>query len=609
MPKNSLHTSHIHLTTWEAPPEIIPLPEYPRPQMARGDWQNLNGWWEYAVRAEDSEQPANYDGRILVPFPIESALSGVEKPLLPDETLWYRRTFTFPETWKGQRLLLHFGAVDHTCMLYINGVEIGSHRGGFLPFSFDITDALYQGENELVLAVQDPTDTGLQQRGKQVLEPGSIWYTAVSGIWQTVWLEPVPEVSIHSLRLTPDIDGETLTVETMVRGTPPGVQVEVCVSAGEEPVCTMQGPAGQPLRCAVPEPRLWCPDDPFLYNIEVRLVQNGSVLDQVSSYAAMRSFSLVEDSRGRKRFALNGKPLFLYGPLDQGYFPDGLYTPPSEEAMLFDIEYTKWINCNMIRKHIKVEPLRWYYHCDRLGMVVWQDMPNGGRIDGEVVAVSAMLLGFHRNDTHRLKRFGRQDPENREEFRSELKGMIDHLYNAACIAVWVPFNESWGQFHANEVAAWVRGYDPSRLVDHASGWFDQGGGDFASRHVYFRKLYPVKDERAFVLSEFGGYSLKVPEHMWDPERKFGYRTYDTKEELGEAYRDLLENQLQPLIRRGLAAAIYTQTTDVEIEINGYLTYDRKVEKMDRDVLADLHQALYDCFDELIVQPFQRSSVK
>ncbi|MBN1265643.1 MAG: hypothetical protein JXA25_09130 [Anaerolineales bacterium] len=593
---STLHT----LKTPFKPAEPIPLPEYPRPQMSRPDWQNLNGWWEYAVQPQGEPEPDTYDGRILVPFPIESALSGVEKPLQPDETLWYRRTFTIPDSWQGQTVLLHFGAVDYECEVFLNKTLVGSHRGGYLPFTFDITAALTGSENHLIVAVQDPTDTGLQQRGKQVLNPQGIWYTSISGIWQTVWLEPVPGVSINQLKLTPDIDTERLRVEVTLRGHLEGLRIEAVVLAYGRAACTAQGPIDQPLLCSLPGPRLWSPEDPFLYDLHIRLLQENRVVDEVSSYAAMRSFSLLPDRNGHLRFAVNGKPLFLYGPLDQGYFPDGLYTPPSDEAMLLDIEYTRQISCNMIRKHIKVEPLRWYYHCDRLGLIVWQDMPNGGEIDGEFVAIISMLLGFHRDDTHRLKRFGRFDPDNRAEFKTELKGLIDHLYNAPCIAVWVPFNESWGQFTANEIGEWVKSYDPTRLVDHASGWFDQGGGDFVSKHVYVRRLYKTDAKnRAFVLSEFGGYSLKISSHVWNPGKKFGYRHYESKEELAEAYQALLKYQLVPLIPEGLTAAIYTQTTDVEIEINGFLTYDRKVEKFDREELYLLHRQLYDTFNKAV----------
>jgi beta-galactosidase/beta-glucuronidase len=583
-------------TPW-TPSTPIPLPEYPRPQMTRPAWVNLNGQWDYAILPKDAPAPKTFDGKILVPYPVESLLSGVQKPLLPDQRLWYRRTFPplsrarerGAEGGVRARALLHFGAVDDECTVWLNGKQIGSHRGGYLPFTFDITDALTEDENELLVSVWDPTDQGLQQRGKQVLNPNSIWYTAISGIWQTVWLELVPETSIESLKLTPDLDGQSLTVEVKIRGVGDDVLVEVETSQGGEKIVSADDRAGGRIVLPLPNPIAWSPQNPHLYELRVRLIRGGRLLDEVGSYFAMRKFGLVKDAKGHPRFALNGEPLFLYGPLDQGFFPDGLYTPPSEEAMVYDIEYTRAIGCNMIRKHIKVEPLRWYYHCDRLGMIVWQDMPNGGLIDGEFIAALSLMLGFHRNDTRRLERFGRADESNRARYRSELQGMLDHLHNAACIAVWVPFNESWGQFEAAGVAKWVKAYDPTRLVDHASGWFDQGSGDFQSRHIYFKKLKrPRADRRAFVLSEFGGYSLKIPGHVWDEDKKFGYRAYETREEMTAAYLALLENELKPLIPQGMTAAIYTQTTDVEIEINGYLTYDRKIEKIDAETLRQAH---------------------
>ena len=584
-------------TPWH-PAEPLPLPEYPRPQLTRPGWVNLNGWWEVALLPLDQPAPSQYPGRILVPYPLESRLSGVQQPLLPEQRLWYRRPLADPRTAEqqqaGWRALLHFGAVDWACDVWVNGTPVGGHQGGYLPFTLEISGALRAGENELVVAVQDPSNAGLQQRGKQVLKPNGIWYTAVSGIWQTTWLEAVPAASLASLRLTPDLDAQTLTVEASLRGAEglQGVRLEVEALLEGQVAARGSGEAGACLRLEIPHPRAWCPADPCLYDLTVRLTRQGEVLDEVGSYFAMRKFGLVRDAQGHLRFALNGAPLFLYGPLDQGYFPDGLYTPPSEEAMLFDIEYLRRIGCNLIRKHIKVEPLRWYYACDRLGMIVWQDMPNGGRIDGTLVAMLALLAGFRRRDTRWLSRFGRADPNNRQAFRHELQGMVDHLYNLPCIAVWVPFNESWGQFQALETARWLKAYDPTRLVDHASGWFDQGGGDFQSKHIYFKPLYrPNPDERAFVISEFGGYSLKIPGHVWDEDKKFGYRFYETSAGLTEAYLKLLAGEVQPLISQGLTAAIYTETTDVEVEINGYLTYDRQVEKMDAEALCQAHQAL------------------
>lgn len=593
MEKNTLRTRH-------TPSLPVPLPEYPRPQLARPDWINLNGEWEYAITPRTEGAPREYDGRILVPFPVESLLSGVQKPLQPDQYLWYRRTFDDPRPGilkgsTGGRILLHFGAVDYEAVVWINGAEAGSHRGGYLPFTFDITPFLKPDNNEIVVRVWDPTDSGMQQRGKQVLKPRGIWYTAVSGIWQTVWMEAVPQISIEKLTLVPDLAAETLFVGIGLRGTalPDRLRIEICDDAGnrlELPVTGSSVKASLP----VSHPRAWCPEDPHLYNLTLRLFAADELVDEIASYYAMRSVSIAMDSKGMPRIYLNGKPVFMFGPLDQGYFPDGLYTPPSEEAMLSDIEYTRNIGCNMIRKHIKVEPLRWYYHCDRLGMLVWQDMPNGGLIDGMPVALAAQVFGFHRDDTSRLGRFGRSDAANRVEFKSDLKEMVDHLQSSPCIVVWVPFNESWGQFQANETASWLKAYDPTRLVDHASGWFDQYGGDFQSLHVYFKKLSPpTPDGRAFILSEFGGYSLKLPGHLWDPDRKFGYRFFNSREALTSAYTTLLTRDLKPLIPQGLAGAVYTQTTDVEIEINGYLTYDRLQEKMDPELLRSLHRDLID----------------
>ncbi len=586
-------------TPWQ-PASPIPLPEYPRPQMTRPDWVNLNGWWEYAILPKEQAKPETFSGKILVPYAIESALSGVQKPLRPNQRLWYRRMFPHPcaplpksGDGMGVRALLHFSAVDYKCNAWVNGTHVGTHAGGYLPFTFDITAALKDGENELIVSAWDPTNAGRQERGKQVLKPGIIWYTAVSGIWQTVWLEVVPETGIESLKLTPDLDAGTLTVEVKIRCGMDSLQVEAVAFEGCEPITSKRDRAAGPVTLAIPQPRPWSPADPYLYDLQVRLFRDDHILDEVGSYFALRKFSLVRDASGHLRFALNGKPLFLYGPLDQGYFPDGMYTPPSEDAMLFDIEYIKKIGCNMIRKHVKVEPARWYAACDRLGMIVWQDMPNGGEPVNVAENLLALLAGLNYRDDRWMGRFGRGDAANRAQYRADLEGMLDHLHNFPCIAVWVPFNEGWGQFQAFEIAAWIKSHDPGRLVDHASGWFDQGGGDFVSPHIYVKKLYrpKVDPSRAFVISEFGGYGLQVKGHLWHEKKKFSQKFFGTSEALTRAYLDTLENELKPLIPQGLAAAIYTQTTDVEIEINGFLTYDRGVEKMDADAIRRVHEGL------------------
>ena len=579
-------------TLWQ-PAQPIPWPEYPRPQMAREEWQNLNGWWDYCIQSQSLPQPTDFDGKILVPFAPESVLSGVERMLQPEEKLWYERQFEVSHT-PEQVVMLHFGAVDFFCQVLVNGIVVGSHWGGFLPFSFDITSALQEGQNLLVVMVQDETEAALHQKGKQRLNPGGIWYTSVSGIWQTVWLEVLPKKHISSLKITPSIDTNTLELKVKVseESLKSFCQVEATASFEGQEVARARGGLKSTLVLHLPDAKLWHPDHPHLYDLDVRLVENENQVDQVKSYFAMRKFGKSKDENGLWRFTLNNEPIFQYGPLDQGYFPEGLYTPPSEEAMLFDIEYAKKIGCNMIRKHVKVEPLRWYHACDKLGMIVWQDMPNGGRTTKDAIVLFTFTSGIHRYDQHRLKRFGREDPNNREEFRAELQDMVETLYNCPCISVWTPFNESWGQFHAIRIAEWIKTLDPTRLVDHASGWFDQGGGDFQSRHVYVKPLSArIPDDRILAVTEFGGYTMQLPDHVYTDRERFGYGHYQDAESLTAAYLNLLEQQVKPLIPKGLSAAIYTQTSDIETEINGFLSYDRKVEKMDAQILRKAHQEL------------------
>jgi beta-galactosidase/beta-glucuronidase len=579
------------MTRWSA--EVgpdQPWPEYPRPQLTRPEWMNLNGLWEYSISPREQLIETDFSGEILVPYPLESALSGVGRMLEPEERLWYRRRFRLPPAWRGRRVLLHFGAVDWEATVLLNGREIGCHTGGYLPFSFEISDDLREGENELLVAVWDPTDDHWQARGKQVRKPGGIWYTRVSGIWQTVWLEPVPETYISGLKIVPDLDAASVRVEVTLDGkgadaTPLRVTV---ADAGRLAAQAAAPDARSALEISLPDPQPWSPESPHLYELTVVAGE-----DRVGSYFGLRKFGLVPDAQGRPRLSLNDRPYFQFGPLDQGYWPDGLYTPPSMAAVRWELETIKRLGCNMLRKHVKVEPARYYYECDRLGLIVWQDMPNGGRAQNELEAFLSVALRFSRDDRRLLGRFGRGDPASQQDFLGELREMVDALEHFACIAVWVPFNEGWGQFRARAAADWLREYDPARLVDHASGWYDRGGGDLNSLHIYVKRLPSrLKDRRrAVALTEYGGYNTKVPGHLWDAGAEFGYVKFDGRDSLTDGYIRLLSEQLTPWIDNGLSAAIYTQTTDVEIEVNGYLTYDRAVEKMDFERVRTAHAEL------------------
>ena len=551
------------MTRWAA--DVNPTnvhPEYPRPQLVRTDWLSLNGLWNYTITPSSAKAATNFDGQILVPFPIESALSGVMRRLDENSTLWYQRRFQVPAAWAGKRVRLHFGAVDWRARVFINGQEIGQHRGGYDAFSFDVTDSLkWLREEEIRVAVMDPTE-GDQPRGKQSRKPEGIFYTPASGIWQTVWLEPVENNCIDDLKLTPDVDAKVLQVRVATASRNESIRVEVQALADGKEVGRVVGNANKELIVPISSMHLWSPDDPFLYDLKITLKDGERVVDFVTSYFGMRKIALRKDDAGVTRIALNNQFTFQMGTLDQGFWPDGIYTAPTDEALRFDIEFTKRAGFNLARKHVKVEPERWYYWCDKLGLLVWQDMPSG-------------------NNTM---------PESRTQFEVELQRMIEGRRNHPSIIVWVLFNEGWGQYDTERLTPWLKSLDPSRLVNNASGWTDKRVGDLIDVHSYPGPESPSPEvERAAVLGEFGGLGLGLTNHTWS-EQFWGYQPMPDAGVLTERYGKLLERVHLLHDSFGLSAAIYTQTTDVETECNGLLTYDRAVTKLNLAAMQTANRA-------------------
>lgn len=573
------------------------LSEYPRPQLVRDSYFSLNGEWEYAIRK--TGQAETYDGTILVPFSPESRLSGVDRILQPDEYLHYRKCFILPDGFKKDKVYLHFGAVDQECSVFLNGTMLGEHKGGYLAFSFEISGFLVEGENTLTVSVRDYTEHAPHARGKQRLNPtgkyASLFYTPSSGIWKPVWMESTAACHVSEIKFTPYFDEQSIGVFADVCGESDSALVRI--SQNGEVIGSWTIKTGTENKLLLEKFRPWSPEKPDLYDVEVSYIE-----DKVTSYFGMRKLSVSQDRKGVMRFFLNNKPFFFNGLLDQGYWPESLMTAPDDKALLYDIRKLKSLGYNTIRKHVKIETDRFYYHCDRLGMMVWQDMPNGGGTYN-MFFVTELPNTFdwfcRRVKDNRYRPFARTDAAGRKQYYEDLEDMVKQLYNHPSIAVWVPFNEGWGQFDARKATERIRRLDRTRLVNEACGWFDQGGGDMYSIHNYRRilKMKPVKD-RVVALTEYGGYSLPVKGHM-ECDRAFGYQTYKTVEELTDNYKRLWEQEIFPNLERGLCSAVYTQVSDIEEEINGVMTYDRRVDKLDGEIVRNLNEKLYRMFRNMV----------
>ncbi|MDR1562491.1 MAG: beta-galactosidase [Dysgonamonadaceae bacterium] len=560
------------------------LPEYPRPILERKEWLNLNGLWDLSIRPVEQGEPNEYEDRILVPFPVESSLSGLAKRIDDKHALWYRRTFTIPAAWKNHDVILNFGAADWKTEVFINGIKICTHTGGYTPFGINITPFLVRGEQTLTVKIWDPTDKYFQPRGKQVNEPANIVYTPISGIWQTVWLEPVGSRHIVSLKTLPDVDKSVVSVTVGVNTPSAGASdyAEVKIYDGKKLLSTTRSIISEPLTIPVADAKLWSPDSPHLYDMEITLYSDGRQTDMVKSYFAMRKISIRSDKEnGYMRIQLNNRDIVQYGLLDQGYWPDGLYTAPTDEALKFDIEKAKELGYNMLRKHIKTEPARWYTWCDRLGMLVWQDMPSGDN----------NWRGDRERSPYIDTNIEHKPNPAQENFFKEWKEIIDYLYSYPSIVMWIPFNEGWGQFRTKEVSDFTKQYDPSRILNTATGGNFSRDGDVLDMHTYPEpKAILFDPTRPNLIGEFGGICYVARGHLWQDDNNFGYIEFKTPKEATDKYEEYAD-MLKKLIRKGFCGAVYTQITDVEIEANGIMSYDRKMIKLDADRLKKINREI------------------